>query len=226
MSSRATTGLLCLVLPCLTAQIASAHPADGYTPNDLHPAYGTLGLGEWAEWSVGDIVFTQPYPDPDTLSDIEKYMLEGTQDSWEPGVGLGPWWQAVMNIVVAYDKAKGAIPDTLTADIVRAVSWQPDSVDADTMALLSNPITNQVAWLRSAEYSPGDLYVKRLSDAEIQQVGEKDPLLRDDVQGSRRDPVSGEVRMRLQLTSPVYYIRMYGRDGVILSRLYYTYEPL
>lgn len=204
---------------------ALAHPAEGYTPNDLHPGYGTDQVGERAAWSFDDIVFTQPYPDRRTLSDIEKYMLEGTKDSWTPGVGLGAWWQNVMNVVVSYDKKHNAIPDALTEEVVRDVSWKPSDVDANAMAIYANPITDQVAKLKSADFSPGDMYIRRLSDGDLARLAEKDSLLEDALAGVVRHPVTKDVMQRITLTSPVYYFRLYGRSGVILSRIFYTYKP-
>jgi hypothetical protein len=221
------SGALTTVLSIVTlAFSALAHPADGYTPNEVHPAYGTMKLGERADWSVDDIVFTQPYPDPATLSDIERYMLEGTRDSWVPGAGLDAWWHQVMNVVVSYDRNTGQLPAILTEDVLRAVTWNETTLEARDIEVYSNPITSTPARLQEPAHSPGDLFIKRLSGSEIARLSEKNPALRNDLAGIVLDPTNGSVAQRIRLTSPVYYIRMYGRNGVILSRLYYTFEPL
>lgn len=219
------TSILVAAAISLPQASALAHPAEGYTPNELHPGYGTDQIGERAAWSFDDIVFTQPYPDPQTLTDIEKYMIEGTKDSWTPGAGLGPWWQNVMNVVVSYDKKHNAIPDALTEEVARDVSWQPSTVDDSAMAMYANPITDQVARLKSKEFSPGDMYIRRLTDGDLARLAEKDSLMEDALAGVVRHPVTKDVTQRIRLTSPVYYFRLYGRQGVILSRIYFTFKP-
>lgn len=219
-------GFSAALLALASIGAAAAHPAEGFEPNALHPAYGTLKLGERVEWSLGDIEFTQPYPDPASLSDIEKYMLEGTRDSWMPDGGLDSWWYQVINAVVTYDKKTGRLPQTITEDVLREIAWDPDIVDARSLEIYSNPITNGQARLDQREFSPGDMFIKRLTDNEVAQLAEVHPPLRNDVAGIVPDPRDGSVSRRIKITSPVYYFRMYGRSGVILSRLYYSFEPL
>ncbi len=205
------------------ATSAFAHPAETLPANEVDQAYGDPNYGTPAEYSFGDVTFNTPYPAASTLSNIERYMLEGTSSSAE-GYGRTAWWKDVMAHVTAYYSRHASIPPTLDIEMVKTVAWQPNSVNAGVMAWLRNPITDQVAKLTSAEFSSGDLFIKVLSESEINELCEKDVLMDNALRRHVRvNPATGE-ETPIELLTPPFYVRMYGENSVIMSRIYFEFR--
>jgi hypothetical protein len=105
----------------------------------------------------------------------------------------------VYSLAYAYDGNKGHLPSTL--DLQACNEVYAGSMSADGISLKRNVITGAYTRLDAKEFSPGDMYIKRLTSEEFSRlVG------------------SSDTRPRAA-TGPAYYVRVYGDSGVILSEI-------
>jgi hypothetical protein len=163
---------MCLVVTGVsTAGFASAHPADSYDPNNLHPSYGAdWGYGLFSEWGINDITFTQPYPDPSSLTPAERYIVAGatsTATDRPLSKRLHPWWRDVCAVAMNYYQ-EGRLPAQLNEQMVRATAADPDGVSQAWVDLHRSPLTGEFPRLDAREFSPGDVYMRILTEDEVQ----------------------------------------------------------
>ena len=190
-----------------------------------HPAAGHPLDGQWfdcwrypaAEDSYNDITFMSEseYPDFLALTQLEQYMLLGVSSSdLDNGLALPPWTTTIVGWVAKYHAEYGQIPDVLTPDIIRAISGFEAYKDEYFQAEL-NPLTGKYPHLKAVHHSPGDLYVRERSEEEVDHfVGLGYSYLRPSRAGHELDehwPSLG----KSERVTPVFYIRMYGYDGVL-----------
>jgi hypothetical protein len=209
-----------LVLALLvTSNVAFAHPSEGYEPNELHPNYGDPALGLPSEANFAEIDFTAEYPDPGSLTAAERYMIAGTKTS-SFGPGLQPWYQTIMSAVRVYYKNHQEVPDELTLqDIREMTSGQPDS---DWEEIYKSPITGEFPRLKELENSPGNLYVRVLTSEEVDHLSKFWPGLRKlYFESISINPHSGEAT-KIELTSPIFFVRVHGYEGAIWESLSYS----
>ena len=224
--SQATVlALLALLIVCW-ATAASAHPYEDYPVIRPFDCYGRPGLAGSPEWNYGDITFAEAYPDPATLTDAEAYMLNGCAEyEGSDQLALASWHSLVMLYVKFHYSRFGEIPAVLTPQVCAdAVGKEIADLPAGHVAQLVCPLTGDYPRLDAAGFSPGNLYVKVLSEDEMRHfAGIKKRY--DDIwfKGIEEAP-SGTYEVKL--TSPVYYVRMYGRTGVIHNAIRFGWRRL
>ena len=205
-----------------TAVFAAEHPANGQLTRDVPPDYGTDDYGFPQSWSRADLTFGTDYPAPAELIPPERYMLAGTMQPKNPHSGLPAWIETAAQFCLDYHQEFGILPNTLTADAVSSLYGQDFSrLSSERQALPYNPLTGATPRLNAADFAPGDLYVRVLSEDEKYFFAERRTKFYDDwFTGEYRDPSSGR-RGRVDLETAVLYIRAYGAHGVIYEDIIY-----
>lgn len=207
---------------------ALAHPVAQYVPNEADPAYGTDGFGADPAWSYGDLTFTRPYPDAASLTPGERYILFGaTSANGLPGIrrNLSPWYVDLWQLVSAIHARDGYIPAQLDEALVRSVARDPDGVSANWVELHKSPLTGNFPRLDASSFSPGDVYIRALTESEMQHFASRvNTYNREWYMDQVRDPRSGEW-VPGHLVGVVYYIRVYGESGVLFENLMYSMVP-
>lgn len=216
---------ICLAVAfALGAGAASAHPADSYQPNELEPGYGAdWGYGLFSEWSINDISFTQPYPDPFSLTPAERYIVAGATSaaSNRPlSKRLHPWWRDICAVAMNYYYDEGRLPAQLDEQMVRATAVDPAGVSQAWVDLHRSPLTDEFPRLDARVFSPGDVYMRILTADEIQHFVELlPPFARLYNQHEMRGPQGDWIKAHI--AGEVYYVRVYGLHGVIWSNIQY-----
>ncbi|MCH7471931.1 hypothetical protein IIA79_03155 [bacterium] len=199
---------------------ATAHPLDGYEPRELRDGYGTDSVGLGPEFSINELYFVGPFPDPSTLTNQEKYMIAGAREG--PWGAAFPWYQDIWMMVRAYYAKTGEIPERISPDMVRAV-WGTGEAAEKRLPLYTSPLTNEFPRLQADEFSPGDLYIRPLSIEEKEFFAQWDPkldsLLHEQIWF---DPIAGR-KVRAAMDPEVFYVRVYGWSEVILVGYYYAW---
>ncbi len=189
-----------------------------------HPAAGHPIAGEWHdEWhypdanlSLGDLTFMprEDYPVFDELTQLEQYMLLGvTSSDMSEEHGLMPWRDLIFSWVNKFYLEYAYIPEQLTPDVIRSIPGYEGYSD-EMFAAERNPLTGEWPMLQAAEFSPGDLYIRPLTEDEIDYF----------VENGYRDlqnPGSWSGDASLVRTTPVYYSRFYGYSGVLSNGFQY-----
>jgi len=198
-----------------------AHPSDGLEPVPLPPSYGTDGCDFGPEFNHGDMTFTRPYPDPNSLTNAEKYIIAGCQGI-KPEQNMLPWVYYIWHCAEALDARLGYVPDQLSEELLREVGAR----SASAFELFKSPLTGNFPRLTAATESPGDVYIRALTPEEMRFFAGKVRAYQELwCDGKRTDPRTGEVLENVKLDGKVYYVRVYGWHGVILSELLFTTVP-
>lgn len=216
---------LCLVVTCVFGvSPASAHPSDSYHPNELDSGYGAdWGYGLFAEWGINDISFTQPYPDPSSLTPAERYIVAGatsTATDRPLSKRLHPWWRDICAVAMNYYYQQGRLPTQLDEEMVRATAADSEGVSQAWVDLHRSPITGEFPKLNARMFSPGDVYVRILTEDEIQHfLALLPPLERLYNQHEMLGPQGDWIKAHI--VGDIYYVRVYGLHGVIWSNIQY-----
>jgi len=220
--------LLACVLGVFTFVMASAasqwtHPVHGHKANPIFDSLYGPGHGYPADYSMGDITFDGPgnHPPASSLTNEEKYIIAGsvTSDYASDG-GLSAWTSTIFAIVDAYYSQFGTIPDVLTDVEIRKIDGMQSIGDSNLREFL-NPLTDQWPRLKATTASPGDVYIRPLTIDEMHHYAELSPNLKDDwFNGQSVNSETGEPAPA-ELTSHVYYMRIYGWNGVIFNNFQY-----
>jgi len=210
-----------LMMMLTTALAADDHPASGQITCDPGPAYGTADFGFPLGYSKDDLTFGGPYPTARKLTPPERYMLAGTLGSLDgAGDRLPAWITTVEDFCLDYYSLYGVLPPSVTPDGLAALRGV-SALSLTDQALVINPITGEAPRLDTAQFSPGDIYVRALSREEIRYFAGRNLALKDMwINGVYTDPATGSLG-KVRLTSPVLYVRAYGVSGVIYENLAY-----
>src|SRR5690606_23925293 len=92
-------------------------------------------------FNYGDLQFTYPLPDPNTLTNSEKFIIAGGRAL--QGERLPSWASEVFMLVMAYHSNTGEIPARINVEMIQSLN--PDGVEpsADRIEMLKSPITNE-----------------------------------------------------------------------------------
>lgn len=158
----------------------------------------------------------EEYPVWDNLTQLEQYMLMGVESSdLKSGYGLPPWSDSVFMLVNKFYLQYGYVPEQLTPDIIKMTPGCEQMAD-DEMAVYSNPLTGEWPLLQAKDQSVGNVYIRPLTEDEINYfVDHGETYLRQPTEYSQAGA----------RTSPVYYMRVYGLQGVLLNGFYFISEP-
>lgn len=207
------TILLSLAFSVLIISSAFAHPAEDLMPYDLPSGYGTQACGLSSELNLADLTFTCPYPQPEDLSAIERYMVAGAHG---PNQSLLPWYLEVFQLVTMQYAQTGEVPPTLTPEVLTAAGKS-----AEDHALFFNPITGEPARLDAVEPSAGDMYIRPLNEDEMQYFAARVLEFNNAwYKQEQVDPATGEPRQVALVGKPMY-VRLYGEAGVIHTGIHF-----
>jgi len=200
------------------------HPVHGHEANSIFDSVYGEHNGYPAEYSMGDITFDGPgnHPPASSLTAEEKYIVAGaTTSDYGSDAGLQPWTSAIFGIVNNYYSQYGTIPATFTDVEIRKVRDMENASDSNLREFL-NPLTDQWPRLNAATPSPGDVYIRPLSLDEMRHYAQLVPSLNDAwFNGRSISTETGELASA-ELTSQVYYMRVYGWNGVIFNNFQYA----
>jgi hypothetical protein len=211
---------LCAVLLAWPA-VVSSHPCEDYYANALPDCYGRPEISYPVEWSYRDITFVEAYPDPATLSDAEKYMLRGCSDAAGEPNGW-PWLTLVMYYARLYYSRFGALPEQLTPDVCAAAYGKSvDQLPPGDLEWLVSPLTGDYPYLSAESFSPGNVYLRILTDDEMMHFASLAEWYR--TAWYEGYIISGGEKHEVTYIPPVFYIRVYGTMGVIHNALTYGF---
>jgi hypothetical protein len=218
--------LITALLLCSAAGSVTNHPGLEIQPKPVRPGYDNGHFGYPPSWSYGDVVYER-HPSAGSLSAAERYMLFGTEEGPD-GVSIAPWWDTIYTLVKSFDKANGYVPTALTLAELRKIPGLEDlSADDDLVQTVKSPITGEFPVLNSRNFTPGSVFIRRLTKTEITELSKQDVGLRTLYFQKKFVYSTGENDNRpAKLTTPVYYVRVYGDDGVIETRLAYDFQFL
>ena len=219
---------LVLLIVFLTCQAAQAHIFDQYQPTPLADGYGTAGFGTPLDQSYGDITFVGQYPSPDSLSVQEQYMLGGTTGApaeFSPN-GFPSWNDFVIRAAILYWRVNGTLPERMTPEVYAAAYDIPVAeVSPVVVELLKSPLTGEYPYLNSADFSPGNLFIKLLTPEERKHFAGNDEFYYECWFNSRVPNSQGGFTA-VEFQEPVYYARVYGWNGVIYNGIRFTFGTL
>jgi len=212
--------ILLLSAPCLAKHPADGHPIDGAWMDCWgYPA---------AELSYDDITFMDKsvYPDFDSLSQLEQYMIMGVKSSERRAdAGLPPWSTTISTWAMKYYDAYGEIPEVLTPDVVRTIPGY-ESYKDEWLEVECNPLTGEYPRLKAVEHSPGDCYLRILTEDEVDYFVENGlSYLRPSPHGHELDEYIPSLGSSERVT-PVCYMRMYGYEGVLSNGFEFIAKPV
>lgn len=222
------TSLLLVGMPCS----AAAHPYQGLQLEDIPGEYGVCQYPPEADFA--EIRFTHDFPPPETLSPAEQFVVAGSLDApGSPDVGLQPWWQYVVLAVRSYYSKYGHVPPALSQDILEDLYGNTVLPSPDWLEMFKSPLTDQFPRLDALQNSPGDLYIRELSEPEIADLSQYDLSLhtiyyehRFYPNGMYADPELRSTQPYENVThvSPVFFVRVHGWNGVIWEVVSFTWS--
>jgi len=211
-----------LLISVVSTTIVFAHPAVGHAANRLSSAFGKASYGLGPEYDINDLYFIKPLPDPTTLTDTEKYMLAGlTEDG--PANARRPWITEIYQAVSGYYTLTGILPSEFSADIMLELAADPDNVSQDSLDIFKSPITDTYPRLNAREFSPGNVYIRPVTEEEKQHfasINETFQQLWYD--GVWEDPHQ-QAEFQVMTIGDVFYMRVYGESGVIHTGLHFMW---
>lgn len=197
------------------------HPSEGFAAKPMPVNYGEENYGLGPDMNYTDLTFHSPYPKPDTMTDAEKYMVAGCVDS-DYGGGLMPWYWDVLMMAEAIRGRSGLIPDELSFQMLQACAVRPNDFDQNDAARFRSPITGEFPKLNAVEFEPGQVYLRLLTEEEkgffASRIKEFDQNWNEGVQEFYP---TGEM-LPIEITTGIYYMRIYGEHDVILSTILYN----
>lgn len=215
---RITLVCLCPVVFCFN--LAIAHPVDFYEPNEVPSSYSGLP----SDFSINEITFASNFPDSASMTAEERYMIAGAR---KPGGGgrLLPWQIDIYCVVSSFYATHGYLPNELTEEMVRAVNANPSQASLEWIERFKSPLTGQFPILNAAWHSPGDVFIAVLTEQEKRHLASYiERYERNWYGGEIQDPWTGDW-VPAKLVGEVFYIRVYGYDGVIANTLQYHISP-
>lgn len=215
----------CVILAVIPAQAepVTTDPANGHITRPVDARYGTPGYGYPRDWTRDDMSFGSLYPSAAELVSWERYMLAGTLGKTRgSGNGLPGWITLVEAFCLDYYSRFNNLPDRITTEVVESLRGRSiTSLPAEDRAILFNPATGEPPRVNARLFSPGDIYLRPLRYEELDLFASERPELYNAwFRGVYIDPATGN-EGAVELLSDVFYIRAYGRHGVIYESLAY-----
>ena len=222
INSRFSIIVACILALVLAPLVALAHPAEGQTARDVSYFYDT-GITSAFNWGVFTFADTQDKQPQSSLTNIEKYMIAGTEP--RDGHALDPWYVQVFAIAAAYYKAFNSLPDALSPEAVKRIPGL-EQISDEQLELLRNPLTGAWPNLNAQAFSPGDLYLQPLTPADMQHFAAALPNLgkvwmmgltidTDRAMGGAN--LADCFTQRCEMYTPPFYVRVYGRTGTLIT---------
>jgi hypothetical protein len=219
IASIAVTVILIIVMGISNAL---AHPADGYQAKELHPYYGTEKYGLGPEYNINELYFVRPLPDPATLTETEKYVLAGlTQDG--PGHLRQAYYLDVCDAALGYCLNTKSMPNEVSTEMLITLDAEPDCISPERLERMTSPISGQYPRLDAKDFSPGDFYIRPLTEDEKRHFASLSKEFEELwYEGVIKNPVSGDVKAVDLIGNTVLYVCVYGENSVILTGLHFV----
>lgn len=215
--------MVSLLLAVILSNIqAWAHPCDYWEPKELPGNYGTEFYPFPSSWSYGDLTFSSPYPDPESLTDAERYIVAGAMNG---STHVAPWHEVVFSAVLAIYSKRGYIPPQLTEEEFMSL-WPNSEVEPEVLSYYTSPITNELPRLDAVDFSPGQVYIRTMNEDDIVHFAELVPTYQQNlVDHVWQNPDTNQFEP-IEILGEVFYIRLYGERSVIYEEIKYRYRPL
>jgi hypothetical protein len=202
----------------------AAHPAEGYEPA---PSLFYDSEQVPSDWSYGELYFVDRAEklDYSDLTDMEKYMVGGTEKGTGPYDSLPPWYMTIYATAAEFYSAFGYIPEVLTPEVIRSIPGLEELPDSQVNLRL-NPLTGQWPRLQCREPSPGDMYMRPLTPDEVDHFtaldyGMKMKLVEhkgfDNQLYAQGTPWKDCWVRDLKITREMFYMRLYGESGILFT---------
>jgi len=213
------------IICALSAGAAYAsHPAEGYEPA---PSLFYDSEQVPSNWSNGELYFVDRADKPDysDLTDLEKYMVGGTEKGTGPYSSLPPWYMTIYGTVAEYYKIYGCVPEVLTSEVIRSIPGLEELPDSQVNLRL-NPLTGQWPRLQSREHAPGDMYMRPLTPDEINHFTALDYSMRmqivehkdfDSQLYAQGTPWKDCWVRDLKISHEIFYMRLYGKNRILFT---------
>ena len=184
------------------------------------------------EASIGDVFFI-PVPDQCDLDDQEYYILDAYAKD-NPSLCDIAWWVEAAREAEAEYWNTGVLPEVLTEEFIIWHQIDPDidsvddleEEDKEIVQYFKSPITGEYPYCKKHEFSPGNFYLKVLSDEEIMAIAAIDPRIAYISSGEEcsisRWHSQDDIPDVETLATPPIYIRVYGNDQVLVTTLFYS----
>ncbi|MCH7472059.1 hypothetical protein IIA79_03800 [bacterium] len=205
--------------------LAAGHPASGHEVADVFDSFYNMDL-IWPppEWSTGDITFfLSDRPSPETLTQEEKYIVAGVRTSSLPsGLGLAPWYMGICSIAEKFYNAYGYLPEVLTSEVMRTIPrWEERS--ESWLDIFRSPLTGEWPALNAASHSPGDIYMRPLTQYEMRHFADLYPGYQHTwFESKRLDFSTGKYTQDIRPVTDVFYVRVYGWNGTLVEHFSYV----
>lgn len=221
--------VMCAVLFGWSSICWAAHPAERFIPRENT----SLG-GATPEDNINDLTFLglDERPQASQLTALENYMLAGADDPATSQMALLPWYLDVATAAGRIYDATGKLPAVLDDTALRSIpGWE--QVGEEELALYRNPLTGNWPRLDAVEPSPGDLYLRPLTEVEKQWLASRHLAYQKCwYEGLGFDSAAYESGLAYEdcftkserLVGQVYYLRMYGWNQTLLTTLPYQVE--
>jgi hypothetical protein len=203
------------VLLLAAASVAHAHPLDGVVPGEAFDCYGQPVYP--AEADLGDLIFSYDFTPAYDLSHAERHM------AFRPDGYPSSWIEQVWKYTAAYFSHTGDIPAQFDPSMGSVFRMDGSPIPTDEAEYLKSPVNGQSPRLDAQGFSPGDLYIRALTPAEVAHFAQYDPLLKTVYEtGAMQNPDTG-LEKEVQSASKVFYVRGYGETGVVFAQLLYSF---
>ena len=107
--------------------------------------------------------------------------------------------------------------------MLKTLDAEPDCISPERLERMKSPISGQYPRLDAREFSPGDFYIRPLTEDEKRHFASLSTEFEELwYEGLLRNPVSGEVRAVDLIGNTVLYVRVYGEYNVIHTGLHFV----
>jgi hypothetical protein len=214
MLARKLTILLILLIS--SQFIAHAHPADGYPPAYVPPTNTEVVTSDLVG-EYGDLTFGSCQLTVDDLTPAELYIVFGAcGSSYGTGNQLLPWYHDVFMMANAIKSHTGELPSALSAESINQTVV--GNSNNSRLEHFKSPITGDFPRLDDVNFSPGQVYLRELTEPEMRQFASLSPEYQELwFDGVVTDPDTGEILEYLEPVCKVYYIRVYGEREVLVE---------
>ena len=219
--------LTLLIVILLSSEALSSHPAEEYAPA-IDPGYMTYA-GD-SSWNQGELQFAGrderiPFDD---LTDMERYMSAGLVK--EDGSVIFAWWLRMAIILEDYHDHFGTLPSVMDEQAIRSIPGRSRTKQQD-IEWYRNPITGEWPEVANPDPGPGNIFFMPLSTPQKIYLTQFDPSWKrswfHDLEYSYELHQQGfsyeECFTKVEpITSEVWYFRMYGEDGILMTGTTYS----
>lgn len=211
-----TLSVLVVTFYLAATGFVAAHPSDGCTPGAKPSGYETPECQ-----AIGDLRFDYEVTPWNDLTPAEQYIIAGGTSA--TGGHLKPWWLHICEAAIFFNETYGTIPEQYRPDMLANMAADPTTLTNDQLEWFCSPLTGQLPMLTAEEFTPGSIYLRELTDAEMAQAAQQDQVLSQALAGSHTDQETCETR-GMELLTKVYYYRVYGLNSVLHAGLLYAWD--